>query len=110
MFAGCLVRLARVLPERDVVIAERAPELAQLADLDGAPQLLHNELAGRGNWLLVKVKGKGPNTDAIGAVITVTAGGVVSARPSSAGRAIFHRTTCVSILGWGRRRSLTASR
>ena len=45
-------------------------------DLDGAPQVLHNELAGRGNWLIVKVKGKAPNTDAIGAVITVTAGDV----------------------------------
>ena len=45
-------------------------------DLDGPPQLLHNELADRGAWLIVKVKGKAPNTDAIGAVITVTAGGV----------------------------------
>ena len=45
-------------------------------DLDGVPQLLHNELAGRGGWLIVKVKGKAPNTDAIGAVITVTSGGV----------------------------------
>jgi hypothetical protein len=43
-------------------------------DLDGAPQLLHNELAARGNWLLVKLKGKGKNTNAIGAVITVTTG------------------------------------
>ncbi|MGE5814804.1 MAG: ASPIC/UnbV domain-containing protein, partial [Acidobacteriota bacterium] len=44
-------------------------------DLDGAPQVLHNELATRGNWLIVKVKGKGQNTNAIGAVITVTTGG-----------------------------------
>jgi hypothetical protein len=45
-------------------------------DLDGAPQLLHNELAQRGNWLIVKLKGNPPNTDAIGAVITVTTGSV----------------------------------
>jgi enediyne biosynthesis protein E4 len=45
-------------------------------DLDGAPQLLHNELAQRGNWLIVKLKGNTPNTDAIGAVITVTTGTV----------------------------------
>ncbi|HEX5473522.1 MAG TPA: CRTAC1 family protein [Vicinamibacterales bacterium] len=45
-------------------------------DLDGAPQVLHDELAGRGHWLLVKVKGQPPNTDAIGAIVTVTAGGV----------------------------------
>jgi hypothetical protein len=38
-------------------------------DLDGSPQVLHNELAGTGNWLLVKLKGKPPNTSAIGAEI-----------------------------------------
>jgi hypothetical protein len=43
-------------------------------DLDGAPQVLHNQLAERGNWLTVKVKGKAPNTDAIGAVVTVRSG------------------------------------
>src|SRR4029079_561840 len=43
-------------------------------DLDGRPQVLHNELAERGNWLLVKLKGKGKNTDAIGAVVKVKAG------------------------------------
>jgi hypothetical protein len=43
-------------------------------DLDGAPQILHNEIATRGNWLIVKVKGKGKNTNAIGAIITVTTG------------------------------------
>jgi hypothetical protein len=41
-------------------------------DLDGAPQLLHNEIATRGNWLLVALKGSSPNTGAIGAEITVT--------------------------------------
>ena len=45
-------------------------------DLDGAPQLLHNEAAARGHWLIVKLRGAAPNTDAIGAVVTVTAGGV----------------------------------
>jgi hypothetical protein len=43
-------------------------------DLDGRPQVLHNELAERGNWLLVKLRGKGRNTDAIGAVVKVKAG------------------------------------
>jgi len=45
-------------------------------DLDGSPQLLHNELESRGSWLIVKLKGAAPNTDAIGAVITVTTGTV----------------------------------
>jgi hypothetical protein len=43
-------------------------------DLDGRPQVLHNELAEGGNWLLVKLKGRGGNTDAIGAVVRVKAG------------------------------------
>lgn len=43
-------------------------------DLDGSPQLLRNELADAGNWLLVKVKGKSKNTNAIGAVLTLRAG------------------------------------
>jgi hypothetical protein len=43
-------------------------------DLDGSPQLLHNELLGAGNWLLVKLKGKGLNADAIGAEVVVKAG------------------------------------
>jgi hypothetical protein len=43
-------------------------------DLDGSPQLLHNELAATGNWLMVKLKGKGRNTDAIGATVRIQAG------------------------------------
>lgn len=43
-------------------------------DLDGSPQLLRNELADAGHWLMLKLKGKGKNTDAIGALVTVKAG------------------------------------
>jgi len=43
-------------------------------DLDGSPQILRNEIAGAGNWLSIKLTGKGANTNAIGAVITVRAG------------------------------------
>ena len=43
-------------------------------DLDGGPQVLHNELTPAGNWLLVKLVGRGENTDAIGAVVKVRAG------------------------------------
>jgi len=45
-----------------------------IGDLDGSPQVLHNELAPVGNWLLVKVRGKGKNTDAIGALVTAKIG------------------------------------
>jgi hypothetical protein len=43
-------------------------------DLDGSPQVLRNELAPTGQWLTVKLQGKGGNTNAIGAVVTVKAG------------------------------------
>ncbi len=43
-------------------------------DLDGSAQVLRNEMAGGGHWLRVKLRGKAPNTDAIGAVVTLTAG------------------------------------
>ena len=43
-------------------------------DLDGRPQVLHDEREPAGNWLLVKLRGKGGNTDAVGAVVTLKAG------------------------------------
>jgi hypothetical protein len=46
-------------------------------DLDGAPQVLHNEAAGRGHWLIVKLRGAAPNTDAIGAIVTVQSGSTI---------------------------------
>ncbi len=49
-------------------------------DLDGSAQLLRNELAGTGNWLLVRLKGKGLNTGAVGAVVTARAGGAARQR------------------------------
>ena len=44
-------------------------------DLDGQARVLHNELPGTGHWVEVKLHGGAPNTDAIGAVISVDAGG-----------------------------------
>jgi hypothetical protein len=54
-------------------------------DLDGAPQVLHNEGAGAGHWLLVKLKGKGRNLDAIGAIVTVKAGKLTLTRVVQSG-------------------------
>ncbi len=45
-----------------------------VSDLDGSPQLLRNELAQSGNWLVVDLRGAPPLTDAIGALVTVTTG------------------------------------
>ena len=49
-------------------------------DLDGAPQVLRNELADAGNWLLVKLEGRGRNTDAVGAIVTVRVGKLAMSR------------------------------
>ena len=49
-------------------------------DLDGAPQIIRNEIADAGNWLLVRLKGRGVNTGAIGAVVTARAGSLVQKR------------------------------
>ncbi|MEM9595059.1 MAG: ASPIC/UnbV domain-containing protein, partial [Acidobacteriota bacterium] len=49
-------------------------------DLDGGPQVLRNEAEGAGNWLAVRLRGRAPNTDAIGAEIRVTAGKRVQKR------------------------------
>ncbi|HET6899281.1 MAG TPA: CRTAC1 family protein, partial [Vicinamibacteria bacterium] len=54
-------------------------------DLDGAPQVLHNEVAGAGHWLRVKLKGKGANLDAIGAIVTVKAGPLTLTRVVQSG-------------------------
>jgi enediyne biosynthesis protein E4 len=43
-------------------------------DLDGGPQILHNEITPIGNWLKLRLKGRGPNTGAIGAVVVIRVG------------------------------------
>jgi hypothetical protein len=54
-------------------------------NLDGGPEVMHNELAAAGNWLLVKLKGNGANTDAIGASVTARAGTVSQTRVVQSG-------------------------
>jgi hypothetical protein len=44
-------------------------------DQDGSPQVLRNELADGGHWLRVKLLGKGGNTNAVGAVVVLSAAG-----------------------------------
>jgi hypothetical protein len=49
-------------------------------DLDGPPQLLHNQLKPAGNWVRVKLTGKAGNTNAIGSLITVRTGTLTQRR------------------------------
>jgi hypothetical protein len=43
-------------------------------NLDGQAEVLHNEVAGAGHWLMVRLEGRGGNTGALGAVVKVKAG------------------------------------
>lgn len=47
--------------------------------------MLRNELQEAGNWLLVDLVGRPPNTDAIGALVTVRAGGLTMTRDVRSG-------------------------
>ena len=49
-------------------------------DLDGSPQILHNEISEVGNWLIVRLKGKAPNTGAIGAIASARTGTLTQKR------------------------------
>ena len=53
---------------------------ALVVDSEGAPLLLHNESAPVGHWLSLKLGGTRSNRDGIGALVTVTAGGLTQTR------------------------------
>ena len=46
-------------------------------NLDGKPTVLRNEGGNRGNWITIKLAGRGLNRDAVGAKVKVTAGDLV---------------------------------
>ncbi len=71
-------------------------------DLDGSPQVLRNEAADVGNWLLVKLVGKGKNTDAIGAVVTVRAGRLTQTRNVRSGTSYLSQDDMRQHFGLGR--------
>ena len=58
-----------------------------LNDLDFPPMILRNEVESPGNWLLVKLEGKGKLTDAIGAVIRARVGELTMSRLIRSGTA-----------------------
>jgi hypothetical protein len=49
-------------------------------DIDGGAQVLRNELPDAGHWLNVKLRGRTPNTNAIGAIVTARIGDGVQRR------------------------------
>jgi hypothetical protein len=71
-------------------------------DLDGSPQVLHNELPDPGNWLIVTLRGKGENTDAIGAVVTVRTGATTQRRVVQSGTSYLSQDDMRQHVGLGR--------
>ena len=53
---------------------------ALVVDSEGTPLLLHNESAPVGHWLTLKLVGTKSNRDGIGALLTITAGGLTQTR------------------------------
>jgi hypothetical protein len=49
-------------------------------NLDGRAQVLRNAFQGAGNWLSIRLVGKGENRDAIGAVVTARSGDLAQSR------------------------------
>jgi hypothetical protein len=70
-------------------------------DLDGRPQILQNELAERGHWLMVTVRGRGGNRDAIGAIVSVTAGGRTMSRLVQSGTSYLSQSDMRQHFGLG---------
>jgi hypothetical protein len=71
-------------------------------NLDGSPEVLHNERTDRGNWLLVKLTGKGRNTDAVGAVVIARAGGLTQMRLVQSGTSYISQNDMRPHFGLGR--------
>jgi hypothetical protein len=77
-------------------------------DLDGRPQLLHNEHPSPGSWLIVDLRGKGANTYAIGAVVSVTAGGRTQRRLVQSGTSYISQDDTRLHFGLGPARTVDA--
>jgi hypothetical protein len=70
-------------------------------DLDGRPQLLRNEIAPAGNWLLVELEGKGKLTDAIGAIVVAKVGDQTMQRLVSSGTSYLSQSDLRQHFGLG---------
>ena len=71
-------------------------------NLDGSPEILHNELATRGSWLIVKLIGSGGNTDAIGATVTARAGSLTQTQVVQSGASYISQNDMRLHFGLGR--------
>jgi hypothetical protein len=77
-------------------------------NLDGSPEVLHNELASRGSWVIVKLAGSGGNTDAIGAMVTARAGAFTQTQVVQSGASYISQNDMRLHFGLGRATELDA--
>jgi hypothetical protein len=80
---------------------------AVIANFAGPPLLLHNE-SPAGNWLSIRLKGKTPNRDGLGALVRVTADGVTQVRSVQTGRSYLSAFPSVAHFGVGAATHATA--
>lgn len=80
---------------------------AVVANFVGPPLLLHNE-SSAGNWLAIRLKGRAPNRDGIGALVRVFAGGTSQLRSVQTGRSYLATFPAEAHFGLGPETQATA--
>ena len=64
-------------------------------------ELLRNDGGNRANWLMVRLRGRAPNTDAVGARVRITAGGTTQFRDVKAGSSYLSQSDLRAHFGLG---------
>jgi hypothetical protein len=77
-----------------------------LTQVGGAPRLLRNEQLSGHHWLALRLRGRAPNTEALGATVTLLAAGVAQQRSISRNRSYLSQTPTTLHLGLGRHTSV----
>ncbi|HAV62717.1 MAG TPA: CRTAC1 family protein [Verrucomicrobiales bacterium] len=72
-----------------------------LTQLHGPPLLLRNDQSLGHHWLKLKLAGTKSNRDAIGAIVTLTAGGVTQQRTVTPTRSYLSQSSCELVFGLG---------
>jgi len=75
-------------------------------DIDGQAQVLHNEVAGAGHWLMLRLEGRAGNPRAIGAKVTLEAGGLRQTRVVASGSSYLSQNDTRVHFGLGSRTRL----
>lgn len=72
-----------------------------LTQVGGPPSLLRNDQSTGHHWLTVRLRGRAPNTEVLGAVVTLEAGGRRQQRTLSRNRSYLSQTSAILHFGLG---------